>query len=137
MIQDFASKMLHLINMRNGDFSWVEMQQKAFEDVEIELCANPKYSYCTAIHFTKKAIATTDALENTIGGVLLQEGHPAINVMQKLTPAEQNCLIIEREAPAIVFVVTRLKQFLLVRLFTYRRTTNHSNISLHQTKRSR
>ena len=35
-----------------------------------------------------------------------------------MTPAEQNHSNIEREALAIVFVVTRLKQFLLGRLFT-------------------
>ena len=40
MIPDFATKMLILINMRNS-FSWGKMQQKAFEDIKIELCANP------------------------------------------------------------------------------------------------
>ena len=32
MILDFATKMLPLNNMRNSDFSWGKMQQKAFED---------------------------------------------------------------------------------------------------------
>ena len=27
--------------MRNSDFSWGKMQQKAFEDIKNELCANP------------------------------------------------------------------------------------------------
>ena len=41
MIPDFAAKMLPLNNMRNSDFSWGKMQQKAFEDIKNELCANP------------------------------------------------------------------------------------------------
>ena len=48
----------------------------------------------------------------------MQKGHPVIYVSRKLTPAEQNYLNIERESLAIVFVVTRLKQFLLGRRFT-------------------
>ena len=34
MIPDFATKMLPLKNMRNSDFSWGKMQQKAFEDIK-------------------------------------------------------------------------------------------------------
>ena len=36
MIPDFAKK-----NSENSDFSWGKMQQKAFEDIKNELCANP------------------------------------------------------------------------------------------------
>ena len=49
---------------------------------------------------------------------IFQEGHAVIYVSRKLTPAEQNYSSIEREALAIVFVVTRLKQFLPGRRFT-------------------
>ena len=41
MIPDFATKVLPLKNMRNSDFSWGKMQQKTFEDIKNELCANP------------------------------------------------------------------------------------------------
>ena len=66
----------------------------------------------------KEATVTTEASEKAIGGVLSQEGHPVIYVSRKWTPAEQNYSNIEREAVTIVFVVTRLKQFLLGRRFT-------------------
>ena len=66
---------------------------------------------------TKETTVTTDASEKTIGGVLSQEGHPVIYVSRKLSQAEENYSNIEREALAIVFVVTRLKQFLLRRRF--------------------
>ena len=100
--------------MRNSDFLWGKMQQKAFEDIKIELCANPLVQ---PYSLQKEATVTTDASEKTIGGVLSQEGHPVIYVSRKLTPAEQNYSNIDREALAIVFVVTRLKQFLLGRQF--------------------
>ena len=41
MIPDFATKMIPLNSMRNSNFSWGKMQQKAFEDIKLELCANP------------------------------------------------------------------------------------------------
>ena len=66
----------------------------------------------------KKKQITTDASEKVIGGFISQEGHPVIYVLKKLTQAEQNFSNIEREALAVVFVVTRLKQFLLGRRFT-------------------
>ena len=114
MVPDFATKILPLNNMRNSDFSWGKMQQKAFEDIKNELCVDPLVQPHS---LQKEATVTTDASEKTIGGVLSQEGHPVIYVSRKLTPAEQNYSNVEREALAIVFLVTRLKQFLLGRRF--------------------
>ena len=73
---------------------------KAFEDINNELCANPLVQ---PYSLQKEATVTNDASEKTIGGVLLQEGHPVIFVSRKLTPSEQNYSNIEREALAIVF----------------------------------
>ena len=78
-------------------------------------CANPPVQ---PYSLKKAATVTTDASEKANGGVPSQEGHPVIYVSRKLTPAEQNYSNIEREALAIVFVVTRLKQFPLRRRFT-------------------
>ena len=75
---------------------------------------------------TKEATVTTDASEKAIGGVLSKEGHPVIHVTRKLSQAEQNYSNIEREALAIVFVVTILKQFLLGRRFTLQ--TDHKTL---------
>ena len=95
MIPDFATKMLLLNNMRNSDFSKrFLMQQKTFEDIKNELCANPLVQLYS---LQKEATVTTDASEKAIGGVLSQEGHPVIYVSRKLTPAEQNYSNIERK----------------------------------------
>ena len=74
---------------------------------------------------TKEATVTTGTSEKAIGGIISQEGHPVIYISRKLSQAEQNYSIIEREAFAIVFVVTRLKQFLLGRKFTLQ--TDHKS----------
>ena len=132
MNPNFATKMPPLSNMRSSDVSRVNCK-KAFEDLKNHLCGN---SLVQPYSFQKEAPVNTDASEKTIGGVLSQEGHPVISVSRKLTPVEQNCSNVERESLAIVFVVTRLKQLLIGRQFTLQTVTNHSNICLHQTKRS-
>ena len=89
--------------------------QNDFENIEKELCANPLVQ---PYSLTKEATLTTDASEEAIGGVLSKEGHLEIYVPRKLSQAEQNYSNIKREALAIVFVFTILKQFLLGRRFT-------------------
>ena len=125
MIPDFATKMLPLNNMRNSGFSRGKMQQKAFEDIKNELCANPLVQ---PYSLQKEATVTTDVSEKAIGRVLSQEGHPVIYVLRKSTPVEQNYSNLEREALSNSFLEYDLP---------YRLTTNHSNISLQQTRRSR
>ena len=61
--------------------------------------------------------------KKTIGGVLTQNDHPVTYISRNLTSAEQKYSNIEREALAVVFAVTRLRQFLLGRKFTLR--TDH------------
>ena len=51
--------------MKNSDFSWGKMQQKAFEDIKKELCANPLVQ---PYSLQKEATVTTDAFEKAIGG---------------------------------------------------------------------
>ena len=120
--------------MRDIDFSWGKTQQKALKDIKNDLCADPLVQ---PYSLQKEVTVTTDASEKAIGEVFSQEGHPVIYLSRTLIRAEQNCSNIEREALAIVFVVTRLKQLLLGIRFTLQTSTIHSNFSLLQTKGSR
>ena len=115
MIPDFATKKLPLIEIQKEEFRREREEQNAFENIKNELCANPLVQ---PYSLTKEATVTTDVSEKTIGGVLSQEAQQVIYVSRKLSQAEQNCSNIEREAFAIVFFVTGLKQFLLGRRFT-------------------
>ena len=56
-------------------------------------------------------------MKKPLAGFFRKKGHPVLYVSRKLTPEEQKHSNIEREALAIVFVVTRLKQFFLGRRF--------------------
>ena len=78
-------------------------------------CANPLVQ---PYSLTKEATVTTDASEKAKGGVFSQEGHPVIYLSRKLSQAKRSYSNIEREALAIVFVVTRLKHFIIGRSFT-------------------
>ena len=49
-----------LNNMRNSDFSWGKIQQKTFEGIKNELCANP---IVQPYSFKKEATYTSDAYE--------------------------------------------------------------------------
>ena len=69
--------MLPLNHTRNSDFSWGKNQQKAFEDIKNELCAN---SLVQPYSLLNEATVTTDASEKSIGGVLSHEGPPVIYV---------------------------------------------------------
>ena len=61
--------------------------------------------------------------KKTIAAVLRKNDNPVINISRNLTSAEQKYSNIEREALAVVFAVTRLRQFLSARKFTLR--TDH------------
>ena len=115
MIPDIATKMLPLNNMRNSNFLWGKMQQKTFEDIKNDICANPSVQ---PYSFQKEATVTTDDSEKTTGGFFSQERYLVIYVLRNLTPAAQNYSNIVREKLKMVFVFTRLEQFLLGRQFT-------------------
>ena len=60
----------------------------------------------------------TDAIAYAFGGVITQENHPIMYVSKKLSDCERRYSNIEREAYAVLWCVTRLKQFLRGRKFT-------------------
>ena len=117
MIPNFASKLQPINELRQKDkcFEWTAECQQAFETIVNELSSKPLVQ---PYSLAKEVTITTDASERAIGAVLTQEGHPVIYISKTLTAAEQNYSNIEREAYAIVYTVTRLRQFLLGRKFS-------------------
>ena len=111
MIPDYAAK-THCINelrQKDKDFNW--SSQNLVDELTSEPAVQP-YS------LNREATLSTDASEKTIRAVLTQEGHPVIYVSRNLTTAQTKYSNIECEALAVVFAVTRLRQFLLGRSFT-------------------
>ena len=87
---------------------------KCFQLLKKELASKPLVqSHCLNNEFT----ATTDASKNVIGRILSQEWHPVIFVSRMLSAAESRYSNVETEALAIVYVIGRLRQFLLTQNF--------------------
>ena len=75
-------------------------------------------SACTTYSLQKNSHRYYRHLLITISGIRSNEGHPVLYVSMKLSAAVQKNSNIEREVQVNVFVVTRLKQFVLGRQFT-------------------
>ena len=125
MIPNYAAKTLCINEFRQKDkpFKWTDECQRACQSLVDELTSEPLVQPYT---LDKEVTLTTDASEKTIGGVLTKNDHPVIYISRNLTSAEHKYSNIEREALAVVFAVTRLRQFLLGRKFTLR--TDHKPI---------
>ena len=122
MIPNYAAKTRCINELRRKDkpFKWTDECQRAFQSLVDELTSEPLVQPYT---LDKEVTLTTDASEKNIGAVLTQNDHPVIFISRNLTSAEQKYSNIEREALAVVFAVTRLRQFLLGRKFTLK--TDH------------
>ena len=122
VITNYAAKTRCINELRQKDkhFKWTDECQRAFQSLLDELTSVPLVQPYT---LDKEVTLTTDGSEKTIGGVLTQNDHPVIYISHNVTSEEQKYSNIEREVLAVVFAVTRLRQFLLGRKFTLR--TDH------------
>ena len=98
------AKPLDQITGRHRVFSWNEERQQAFEDIKSALITAP------VLHLSdvsKPFGIHTDASDMALGAVLLQEyddnWQTVAYASRKLTPAEKNYTIMERETLAVVF----------------------------------
>ena len=134
MIPDFATKMRPLNNIKNY-YLWGKIQQKAFEDMKNELCANPLVQ---PYSLQEEATVTTDASEKAIGGVLLARRTSSHISIKKID--SNRAKLVEHRAGStgncVCGHITKNNSLLKYDLL-YRLNTNHSNISFHQTRRSR
>ena len=116
-IPNCAAKTRCINELRQKDklFNWTDECQRSFQLLVDELTSEPLVQPYT---LDNEVTLTTDASEKTVGVVLMQNDHPVIYMSRDLTSAEQKYSNIERDALAVVFAVTRLRQFLLGRKFT-------------------
>ena len=105
MIEQFAN-----LRKKNVEFVWPDKQQKAFDKLKVILEKKP----IVKIFDPKKDMTlTTDASEHSISGIISQEGHPIMYLSRRLTNIESNYSNIEKEALAIVWTISRARQFLI------------------------
>lgn len=116
-ISNYAHKMAPLYELlqKEKDFKWNNSCQKAYELMKIEVTSDQ-----VLIHFNPRLpiVLSTDASQNAVAGVLSHimtdnTLKPVAFVSRALSKSEKNYSTIEKEALAIIFSVTKLRQYLL------------------------
>lgn len=119
---NFSSKMTPLYNLLQKDvkFEWSNECECAFKLLKKEICSDRVLA-----HFdpSQKIILATDACNAAVAGVLFHRYEngsekPIAFVSRSLNSSERNYSTFEKEALAIIFSVTKLKEYLLGYKFT-------------------
>ena len=110
---------LYKLLRKGTQWTWGKDEQNAFVNIKSALCSDSvlRHYNCNA-----ELVLQCDASSIGIGAVLLQPGadgslEPVAYASRTLNQAEQNYSQLERESLAIVFGVTKFRQYLLGRQF--------------------
>ena len=114
-IDNFSDKTLHMREANNKKlFEWSEKCAQEFECLKKLLTSPPLLQ---PYSLTEPVLLETDASGTAVAAVLTQNRKPVLFLSKSLSSAERNWSNIEREAYAIVWAVTKLKQYLCGRHF--------------------
>ena len=100
-------------------WSWSKLEQDVFDDIKAALCSD---SVLRHYYSLAELVLQCDPSSVGVGAALLQTGpdkalQPVAYASRILNNADQNYSQIERESLAIVFGVTKYRQYLLGRHF--------------------
>ena len=116
---DFAriASSLYQLLCKETPWKWGKLEQEAFHNLKAALCSDSALRHYNR---ASKRILQCDASSVGVGAKLLQPGRddsllPAAYASRILTSPEQNYSQIERESLAIVFGLTKFRQYLLGR----------------------
>ena len=130
-VPGFGEKMAPLYELLKNktEWRWGSEENTAFENIKKEICINQVLSHYSP---EKEVVVQVDASAKGVGAVLLQPGkdgvlHPVGFASRVLTPAEKHYSQIEREGLAVVFGVTKFRQYLLGRKFVLQ--TDHKALT--------
>lgn len=97
---------------------WGDAQERSYETLKTLLLKPP---ILQLPDLSKTFVLRTDASDRGIAGIVMQESdgllHPIAYASRKLAPREQNYSIIEREALAIIWAISKFDQYLFGRPF--------------------
>lgn len=126
-IESFADKIMPLYELlkKNVTYQWTSKCQAAYELMKKEVTSEQ-----VLVHFNSELplILSTDASNVAIAGILSHKfpnntTKPIAFISRALSKSERNYSTLEKEALAIIFSVTKLKQYLLGNHFVLR--TDH------------
>ena len=124
------AKPLDEITGKNAHFQWSEDRQMAFDTLRAALLNAPVLQLA---NISKPFRVYTDASDLALGAVLLQEVDrewlPVAYASRKLTSAEKNYTIAERETLAVVFALRTWKLYLFKHFEVF--TDNQAVLYLH------
>lgn len=115
-VENFSKKMdsLYALLRKDIKFCWLKDCQIAYDKIKSDITSER-----VLVHFNPQLpiILTTDACDTAVAGVLSHEidneQRPIAFVSRALTKSERKYSTLEKEALAIIFCVTKLKQYLL------------------------
>jgi transposase InsO family protein len=121
-------------NGRPNQVVWDESCQKALSSVKQRLATSPVLQLPD---FTKEFIVRTDASDEGLGAVLLQEHDgqvfPVMYASRKLQPREKNYCTTEKECLAIVWAIQKFQRYLYGKDFVLE--TDHEALTyMHKAK---
>lgn len=97
---------------------WGEIHQQAFNQLKDALCQQP---ILKLPDFDKTFVIRTDASDRGLGAVLIQYyddvAFPVAYASRKVSPAESNYSVIEKECLAVVWGLRKFQQYLLLKEF--------------------
>lgn len=110
-IRHFAiiSKPLTQLLCKGALFVWTVSHQVAFDTLKTAMSTAPVLAIPD---FSKPFILETDASQNGIGAVLLQQGHPLAFISKALGPRTQGLSTYEKEYLAILLAVEQWRSYL-------------------------
>ena len=124
---DIAAPLTDLLKS-DTEFTWGVSQEQAFQDIKSRLTQSPILAFPK---FDKEFLLVTDASSLGIGSVLMQYDnlnrlHPLAYFSRKLTAAESNYSVTDREALSVVASLRHFRHILLGHKITV--FTDHSAV---------
>jgi len=103
-VKDFSTiaAPLNELTKKGVAFKWGELQENAFHELKKRLTEAP---LLVLPDFTRTFEIECDASGIGIGGVLMQEGRPIAYFSEKLSGAQLNCSVYDKELYALVRVL--------------------------------
>ena len=115
---------LRQINKKNTNFVWNSVYEKAFRNAKLHVANTVMLKFFDP---DKDIVIECDASGVSIGGTLLQDGHPITFISQALTSTQQHYSNIECELLAVVVIVEHLHHYIFGRKFMVH--TDHSPLA--------
>ena len=123
------SRPLHDLTKKRVKFQWMAKENEAFDELRKRLMSGP----LLILPDLKKTFEVhCDALGDSLGSVLSQEGHPIAYESFRLQPQEWSLGIYEKELLAVIHALDTWKHYLLGTPFIIR--TDHQSIKYFMTQ---